>query len=52
MEVINKKGSPLPPAAQIEILLNFCRTVVRSDDDLLKSAMGQYEQFLATQQHS
>ena len=45
-----EKGSPLPKVARLEVLLNFCRTVVRSDDDLLRLAMGQYEQFLAGQQ--
>ena len=50
MQAINEKGSPLPKVARLEVLLNFCRTVVRSDDDLLRLAMGQYEQFLAGQQ--
>jgi hypothetical protein len=49
MAANNGTGSPLATAKRLEVLLNFCRTVVRSDEDLLRSAMGQYQQFLLTQ---
>lgn len=50
MHANNEKGSPLPGPARIEVLLNFCRTVVRGNDENLKLAMGQYQEFLAGQQ--
>ena len=52
MPVTNEKGSPVSKTKRLELLLNYCRTVVRSDDDLLQDAMGQYRTYLATQQRS
>lgn len=39
----------MTPVQKTELLLNFCRSVLRSDDELLRSAMRQYERFLASQ---
>ena len=51
MAANTRKGSPHPSTVRLELLLNFCRTVVRCDDEHLKLAMGEYQQFLASQQH-
>ena len=52
MQANSEKGSSHPKTTRFELLLNFCRTVVRSDDELLRDAMGQYQQFLLSQQRS
>ncbi|HLI76922.1 MAG TPA: hypothetical protein VKV02_08245 [Acidobacteriaceae bacterium] len=50
MAAVIEKGSPTATTINLHTLLNYCRTVVRSDDDLLKHAMLQYEQSLTPQQ--
>ena len=43
------KGSPLPTTHRLQILLNFCRVVVRSDENHLQVAMLEYERSLSNQ---
>lgn len=50
MTANNGMGSSLAKTTSIELLLNYCRTVVRSDDHLLRIAMDEYAQSLSTQQ--
>ncbi len=52
MPASTEKGSPVAQTARIAILLNFCHTVLRSDDELLRHAMVEYRQFLAMQQRA
>lgn len=46
MAAVNEKGSPVASTIRLETILNFCRTVVRTNDTQLQLAMTQYEQFL------
>ena len=50
MPANNKKGSALNNAFRRQVIVNFCYTVLRSDDDLLKLAMVQYQQSLTPKQ--
>ncbi len=52
MHGTSQKGSALAETSNRDLLLNFCRTVVRSDDDSLKLAMAEYEQFLLGEQQT
>ncbi|MBE7158504.1 MAG: hypothetical protein INR62_08745 [Rhodospirillales bacterium] len=52
MQVISDTDSSTARTARLQILLNYCRTVVRSDEDSLRLAMGQYRQALAAEQGS
>ena len=51
MRANTEKRSTLAKAKHLQILVNFCRTVVRSEADLLELAIEEYEQFLRAQQH-
>ena len=48
MQGNNEKGTPLTNTFRQQIIVNFCHTVLRSDDDLLKQAIDRYQQSLVT----
>ncbi len=48
MAAVNDKGSPIPSTIRLHLLLNYCRTVVRSDDTHLQVAMSEYERALTS----
>ncbi len=50
MTTHHQKGSGLAHTVSREVIVNFCYTVLRSDDDRLKLAMSQYQQALAAEQ--
>lgn len=52
MAVITQKGSFPSHTSRLEVLVNYCRTVVRGEDEHLRLAMGQYQEFLASQQRN
>lgn len=50
MQAINQKGAAPVQIFRQQVIVNFCHTVLRSNDDLLKQAMSQYQQSLSPQQ--
>ena len=48
MQANNEKGTPLTSVFRQQVIVNFCHTVLRSDDDLLKQAIDRYQQSLLT----
>ncbi len=49
MQAMNEKGTALTNTFRQQVIVNFCHTVLRSDDDLLKQAIDRYQQSLITQ---
>ncbi len=46
MTTNNKKGTPLTTTFRQQVIVNYCRTVLRTNDDLLQHAISQYQQSL------
>lgn len=49
MAAVYEKGSPIASTIRLQLLLNYCRTVVRCDDTQLKLAMHEYASALGMQ---
>lgn len=49
MAAVYEKGSAVASTIRLQLLLNYCRTVVRCEDTQLKSAMQDYACALAVQ---
>lgn len=48
MNAISEKGTSANSTFRQQLIVNFCHTVLRSDDDLLRRAIDRYQQSLAT----
>jgi hypothetical protein len=49
MNAINQKGASPANTFNLQVIVNFCHTVLRADDDLLQQAITQYQQSLLAQ---
>ncbi len=46
MQANSEKGTLLTNTFRQQVIVNFCHTVLRHDDDLLRQAIDRYQQSL------